>query len=191
MKLDLNLRNKVTVPSPWKGEGVIIWTIGHSTRTIEDFTYLLHLNEIDQLADIRSLPGSKRYPHFNQEHLSDYLRRHFIHYQWIKELGGRRKPHKNSHNTAWRSKSFQAYADYMETAEFSQGIEKLLSGAKEKRTAIMCSEAVWWKCHRSLVADYLKSIGIEVIHILIEDKNEIHPYTAAAKLKNGKLSYES
>ena len=107
----------------------------------------------------------------------------------VKELGGRRKPRPDSHNTAWRNESFRGYADYMETAEFRAGIERLLAVARLKRTAIMCSEAVWWRCHRSLISDYLKAAGLTVAHIMDLNKNESHPYTSAARIKEGKLSY--
>jgi uncharacterized protein (DUF488 family) len=112
-----------------------------------------------------------------------------IQYIHLPELGGRRKPNKDSKNTIWENKSFQAYADYMETAEFLEGIESLLAYAKEKRVAIMCSEAVWWRCHRGLIADYLKSIGMEVSHIMSATSNQLHPYTSAARIRDGKLVY--
>ncbi len=98
---------------------------------------------------------------------------------------------KGSHNTAWQNPSFQGYADHMETDDFRRGIERLIDFAGGKKTAILCSEAVWWRCHRGLVADYLKSKGVEVIHILSENKNQEHPYTSAAKIVDGKLSYEA
>jgi uncharacterized protein (DUF488 family) len=169
-----------------------IWTIGHSNRSIEDFIHLLQTYEIQLVADIRRLPGSNTYPHFNQEALARSLAAAGrIEYVWIPELGGRRKRSKGSRNTAWRSKSFQAYADHMETEEFQLGIQRLLEFAGQKRTTMLCSEAVWWRCHRSLVADYLKSTNVNVIHILSESSSEVHPYTSAAKIKDGKLSYES
>lgn len=167
-----------------------LWTIGHSTRTIDEFISLLQANQIRLLVDVRSLPGSKRYPQFNKETLADSLGKGGIHYEHIPELGGRRKAHRDSHNTAWRNASFRGYADYMETKEFHKGIERLIDVAAEfAPTAIMCAEAVWWRCHRSLVSDYLKARGIEVIHILGVNKTEPHPYTSAARIVNGKLSY--
>jgi len=167
-----------------------IWTIGHSTRKIDVFISLLHENDIKMVADVRSWPGSRRYPHFNKEALVDSLRTVGILYEHFLELGGRRKSQPASRNTAWRNASFRGYADYMETKEFRKGAERLLDLASETGlAAIMCAEAVWWRCHRSLISDYLKVRGIEVIHILDAKKSEPHRYTAAARIVNGELSY--
>jgi uncharacterized protein (DUF488 family) len=169
-----------------------IWTIGHSTRPIDEFISLLKENQIKLLADVRAWPGSKRYPHFNKEALAESLSPHGIRYEHFPELGGRRKPIPDSRNTAWRNASFRGYADYMETEQFQKGIKRLLDVATEAGvSAIMCAEAVWWRCHRSLIADYLKSRGMEVIHILGAHKVESHPYTSAARIVNGKLSYRA
>ena len=167
-----------------------IWTIGHSTRTIDTFISLLEEHRIRLLADVRSLPGSKRYPQFNKEALADSLGKAGSRYEHFPELGGRRKPRLESKNTAWRNASFRGYADYMETKEFHKGIERLLDLAGEfGPTAIMCAEAVWWRCHRALLSDYLKVRGIEVMHILNSNNVEPHPYTSAARIVNGKLNY--
>ena len=167
-----------------------IWTIGHSTRAIDEFISLLEENEVKLLADVRAWPGSKRYPQFNKEALAKSLTAHGIRYEHFPELGGKRKSKPDSRNTAWRNTSFRGYADYMETEQFQKGIERLLDVAAEAGpTAIMCAEAVWWRCHRSLIADYLKARGIEVLHILSATKVEPHPYTPAARIVNGKLSY--
>jgi uncharacterized protein (DUF488 family) len=167
-----------------------IRTIGHSTCEIDVFISLLHENDIKMIADVRSWPGSRRYPQFNKEALMDSLRRVEIRYEHFPELGGRRKSHPDSRNTAWRNASFRGYADYMETEEFRKGAERLLNLAREAGlTVIMCAEAVWWRCHRSLISDYLKVRGIEVIHILDACKSEPHRYTAAARIVNGELSY--
>ena len=167
-----------------------IWTIGHSTRSIDDFIFLLEENGIKLLADVRSLPGSNRYPQFNREALAKSLADAGIRYEHFPELGGRRKPKPDSHNTAWRNASFRGYADYMETEEFHKGVERLLALAGEAGpAAIMCAEAVWWRCHRSLISDYLKARGVEVMHILNIKKTEPHPYTSAARIVNGELSY--
>ena len=188
-----------------------IWTIGHSTRTIDEFISLLKANDINLLADVRAWPGSKRHPHFNKDTLAESLNAHAIRYEHFPELGGKRKSKPDSRNTAWRNASFRGYADYMETEQFQQGIERLLdvagqgaaawATAEEKHdgseavtscaTAIMCAEAVWWRCHRSLIADYLKARGVEVLHILGANKVEPHPYTSAARIVNGELSYEA
>lgn len=167
-----------------------IWTIGHSTRNIDVFISLLEENGIKVLVDVRSLPGSKRYPQFNKEALAESLNAHGIRYEHFPELGGRRKPLPDSCNSAWRNASFRGYADYMETEEFRKGIERLLDLAREAGpAAIMCAEAVWWRCHRSLISDYLKARGIDVMHILDANKVEPHPFTSAARMVKGKLSY--
>jgi len=169
-----------------------LWTIGHSTRKIDQFTSLLEENGIKLVVDVRGLPGSKRYPQFNKEGLAQSLREHGIRYEHLPELGGRRKPRPDSRNTAWRNVSFRGYADYMETEEFRTGIERLVDLTSEVGpAAIMCAEAVWWRCHRALVSDYLKVRGIEVIHIADANKTEQHPYTSAARIVNGKLSYRA
>jgi uncharacterized protein (DUF488 family) len=167
-----------------------IWTIGHSTRTIDDFISLLNDNEIKLLADVRAWPSSRRYPQFNKEALVESLSAHGIRYEQFSELGGKRKAKPDSRNTAWRNVFFRGYADYMETEQFKKGIERLLDvAAKAGPTAIMCAEAVWWRCHRSLISDYLKVRGVEVMHILATKKIEPHPYTSAARIVNGELSY--
>jgi uncharacterized protein (DUF488 family) len=169
-----------------------IWTIGHSTREIDSFISLLKENGIELLVDVRSWPGSKRYPQFNREALAESVSAHGIRYEHFPELGGRRKPKPDSRNTAWRNASFRGYADHMETDEFHKGIERLLGLAREAGpAAIMCAEAVWWRCHRSLISDYLKAHSIEVIHILDANKTELHPYTSAAQIVNGNLSYSA
>jgi uncharacterized protein (DUF488 family) len=162
----------------------IIYTIGHPTRSIEDFLSLLNLYNISLLADIRSYPGSVRYPHFNKEFLVRFLAEQHIDYLHIKELGGRRSVNANSRNTAWKSKAFRGYADFMESTEFM-----LQKAAETKHTAYMCSEAVWQRCHRSLVSDYLKLQGWKVLHILDRNKLEEHPYTQPAKIVQGRLFY--
>jgi uncharacterized protein (DUF488 family) len=167
-----------------------IWTIGHSTRSADEFIEILLLNQISALVDVRSFPGSRRYPHFNKPELSRSLEASHIDYFHNPQLGGRRRPAPNSKNTAWKNASFRAYADHMESEEFKQGIENLLEIARNKRTAIMCAEALWWRCHRSLIADFLKAHGHEVIHILAANKTETHPYTSAARIVDGRLSYE-
>lgn len=167
-----------------------IWTIGHSTRAIEEFIELLQAHGIKLVADVRLLPGSKRYPHFNREILISSLSESGIHYEHFPELGGRRKPRPGSINTAWRNAAFRGYADHMETKEFLKGIERLLELAlKHERCALMCAEAVWWRCHRALISDWLKARGTQVTHILDAKKAETHPFTSAATVVNGKLSY--
>jgi len=170
-------------------QGPTVWTVGHSTREVDDFIRLLKANQIANLVDVRSYPGSHRHPQFNQGHLNKSLADSGIGYYHLGKLGGRRKPVPDSKNTAWRNASFRAYADYMESAEFRMGIRELIDLARRAPTAIMCAEAVWWRCHRSLIADYLKAHGLEVIHIIDAARAETHPYTAAARIINGQLSY--
>ncbi|MFO7446074.1 MAG: DUF488 domain-containing protein [Ignavibacteriaceae bacterium] len=166
-----------------------IWTIGHSTRSIEEFLELLVNNKIELLVDVRSFPGSKRFPHFNKENLKSALAENNIEYIHLEQLGGRRKVNPDSKNTAWRNKAFRGYADYMETDEFKEGMKNLTDPALNKRTAYMCSEAVWWRCHRSLISDYLKVNGWKVLHILTVNKTDEHPYTQPAKVLQGELFY--
>lgn len=167
-----------------------VWTVGHSTRSPEDFNETLRAHEIEVLVDVRSFPGSRRYPHFNKPELSRRLESIGIAYLHLPALGGRRRPSPDSKNTAWKNSSFRAYADHMESEDFQEGIEALLELAQTKRTAVMCAEALWWRCHRSLIADFLKAKGVEVIHILDAKKTETHPYTSAARIVEGRLSYE-
>ena len=141
-----------------------ILTIGHSTRTLQEFISLLKENDVEALADVRSYPGSRRFPHFNKEILSGSLRKENIEYIHIPLLGGRRKSAKDSNNIAWKNPGFRGYADYMETRDFKKGIVELLTLARIKITAYMCAEAYWRQCHRSLISDYLKVKGWKVNH---------------------------
>jgi uncharacterized protein (DUF488 family) len=168
----------------------IIYTIGHSTRTQEHFIEMLQFFSIEVLVDVRSYPGSNRYPHFNKENLENSLPENNIDYIHLKSLGGRRQPNVNSKNTAWKNAAFRSYADYMETNDFKNAIKELEAIAIKQRTAYMCSEAVWWRCHRSLVSDYLKANGWIVYHIMEIAKSTEHTYTPPAKIIDGKLSYE-
>lgn len=167
-----------------------IWTIGHSTHTLQHFTAMLHSFRVSLLVDIRNYPGSGKYPHFNKEALEISLPANSIDYLHLKELGGRRRPAKNSVNTAWRNDAFRGYADYMQTEEFNRGINKLQTVAQKQFTCYMCSEAVWWRCHRSLVSDYLKWKGWTVMHIMDVNKATEHPYTKPARIINGTLHYD-
>jgi uncharacterized protein (DUF488 family) len=167
----------------------IIYTIGHSTHPLDEFMAMLKSFQIECLVDIRSFPGSRRYPHFNKEALAVSLPENNIRYIHLKELGGRRKAKPDSINTGWRVAAFRGYADYMETDAFKNGIKELEQIAYEKRTVYMCSEAVWWSCHRSLVSDYLKVKGWTVMHIMGIGKEQEHPYTKPARVVNGKLNY--
>jgi uncharacterized protein (DUF488 family) len=166
-----------------------IWTIGHSTRSAEEFLALLAGERIAALADVRRFPGSRKHPHFNAENLARTLPAASIEYAPFPELGGRRKPLPDSPNTAWRNEAFRGYADYMHTPEFAAGMERLAALASARRTAIMCSEAVWWRCHRGLIADWLKVRGVRVLHIMDASHTVEHPYTSAAHVRNGELDY--
>jgi uncharacterized protein (DUF488 family) len=166
-----------------------LWTIGHSTRSAEEFAALLKDNRIEVLADVRRFPGSRRYPHFNGENLRGFLSQHAIVYEHLPELGGRRTARKDSPNTAWHNEAFRGYADYMMTDEFTSAATRLLDLAAGRRTAVMCAESLWWQCHRALIADYAKVGGVKVWHILGRGKTEEHPYTSAASIVDGQLSY--
>ena len=166
-----------------------VWTIGHSTRPIEELIAALRSFKIKILVDVRTYPSSRRYPQFNQQQLKAALAEAGIEYLHFPALGGRRNARPDSLNMAWRNKMFRGYADYMETDEFRSGMAELLEVAKSGRTAIMCAEAVWWRCHRSLISDYLKAKGAEVRHIMAAGKSEVHPFTSAARIVNGELSY--
>jgi uncharacterized protein (DUF488 family) len=170
-------------------EGLTVWTVGHSTRSLREFLDLLAAHGIEALADVRRFPASRKHPHFGQAALRDALREVGVEYVPLPELGGRRRPRPGSHNTVWRNESFRGYADYMETEDFRAGARRLLELARRKRTAVMCAEAVWWRCHRALIADYLKVAGVCVRHIIDDTKSEAHPYTSAARLEDGRLSY--
>jgi uncharacterized protein (DUF488 family) len=166
-----------------------LWTVGHSTRSIDDFLEILREHEITLLADVRRFPGSRRHPQFGQDALAASLQNAGVGYVHFPELGGRRHPRKDSPNTAWRDAAFRGYADHMMTTEFHSGIERLLSIAARDRIAIMCAEAVWWQCHRSLIADFLKASGHLVIHANSPGRSEPHPYTSAAHVVDGALTY--
>lgn len=167
----------------------IIYTVGHSTRTIIEFCRILQSFHVEVLVDIRSYPGSKKYPQFNSSFLDNYLKTLSIRYYHLGLLGGRRTPKPDSKNTAWKNKAFRGYADYMETEDFINGINELEKIAHTAVTAIMCSEAVWWRCHRALVADFLKAKGWQVMHLMSESAAKEHPYTSPARIIHGKLNY--
>ena len=174
-----------------KGEHIgTVYTIGHSTRSAAELLQLLNIHHIKTLVDVRHFPGSRKFPHFNKENLEVILPEAGIHYHHVLALGGRRKGIENSHNTGWRHPAFRSYADYMETGGFAEGINELVKYAAANTTAYMCSEAVWWRCHRALISDYLKLTGWRVVHILSATKTEEHPFTQPAKIVEGRLSYE-
>ena len=167
----------------------VIWTIGHSTRPLDAFLALLAHYHLEAVADVRRFPGSRRYPHYAGPSLSDSLKQQGIDYRWLPLLGGRRRAAANSPNTAWRNASFRGFADYIQTVEFSEGLHQLLDLAERAHTAVMCAEAVWWRCHRALIADVLRVRGIEVVHILDREHTTVHPFTSAARIVDGRLTY--
>ncbi|MGV3541353.1 MAG: DUF488 family protein [Rufibacter sp.] len=154
-----------------------IWTIGHSTRSFEELVLVLQSFQIDVLADVRRYPGSKKFPHFQAEFLAEGLPKAGIQYMAMPALGGRRKPKPDSVHTAWRSESFRGYADYADTPAFSNAILELEEKASHERTAYICSEAAWWRCHRAIISDVLKERGWNVQHIMKEGKATEHPFT--------------
>lgn len=167
----------------------MIFTLGHSTRTLDEFLALLRAHGVNAVLDVRRFPASRRYPYFNREALAAALDAEGIEYHWLPELGGRRAPRPDSHNTAWRNASFRGYADYMETPAFREGINRLEAIAAGRNAAILCAEAVWWRCHRSLIADDLRSRGFDVRHIIDAHKTEPHAYTSPARIVDGRLTY--
>ena len=170
-----------------------IYTIGHSTRTLDELIAALQAHRIATLVDIRAFPMSRRLPHFNRESLEVELPKHGIAYVWMKELGGRRrKMRDDSPNTGLRNDSFRNYADYMLTPEFEQAIARLLMVAEQSNTAIMCAERVYFQCHRMLVSDYLTAHGHVVLHI-DDDKRPPRPHKlmAEAHLVDGQLLYNA
>ena len=167
----------------------VLWTIGHSNRSIESFLEMLASFEIRALADVRRFPGSRRWPHFASEPLRNALAGHGIAYEWLPSLGGRRAARPDSRNAGWRNASFRGYADYMETEAFAAGLTDLTSMACAMPTVMMCAEALWWQCHRSLVADAIEVSGIAVMHILGRENAVRHPMTSPARVHDGVLSY--
>jgi uncharacterized protein (DUF488 family) len=166
-----------------------IFTLGHSTLPLEEFVALLEIYRIECLVDIRTLPRSRRNPQFNADTLGGALRAHRIEYVPLRALGGLRRPRKDSPNMAWRNTSFRGYADYMQTQEFEQGLEELIALSRAHRTAIMCAEAVPWRCHRSLVADALCARGIGVVEILSATSYRDHKMTEFARVAGTSVTY--
>jgi len=166
-----------------------ILTVGHSTRTLEDLTRLLKAQGVKLVVDVRTIPRSKRNPQFNQESLPANLRTSGMDYVHLKELGGLRHPKVDSENKAWRNLSFRGFADYMQTAEFEAGLERLIILSQESSVAIMCAEALPWRCHRSLIADALSVRGIPVEHIMSEKTRTKHVMTKWAHIEGMKITY--
>jgi uncharacterized protein (DUF488 family) len=166
-----------------------LWTIGHSTRPIDLLIELLTAHEVQQLVDVRSIPRSRHNPQFNADTLATSLMTAGLTYVHMPQLGGLRKAKKDSINAGWRNASFRGYADYMQTNEFQRAIEELMAYGTKQKTAIMCAEAVPWRCHRSLIADALVVRGWEVRHIMTETKSDPHHLTSFATIENGIIRY--
>ena len=167
----------------------IVFTIGHSIRTMPDFISLLNANEIKKVADVRTVPKSRHNPQFNQDEIREPLRAADIGYVHLQGLGGLRHPRKDSPNQAWRNASFRGFADYMQTGEFEEGLQQLIEEAERQPTAIMCAEAVPWRCHRSLIGDALLVRGFQVKHIMGPGAVRDHALTPWAKAEGKKITY--
>jgi uncharacterized protein (DUF488 family) len=163
----------------------VIWTIGHSTRPIEEFIAMLTAHRVQKLVDVRTVPRSRHVPQFNKDALPQPLRAAGIHYLHMPSLGGLRRPRPDSPNTGWRNAGFRGYADYMQTPEFEAALEELIRQARQQRIAIMCAEAAPWRCHRSLIADALSMRGIPVEHIMNTASARAH----ALKVDGFKITY--
>lgn len=167
-----------------------VWTVGHSTRTIEEFVAVLRAHDIEAIVDVRRFPGSRRLPHFASSVLDAALGAQGIAYCWLPDLGGRRRPDPDSPNLGWRHPAFRAYADHTATESFADGLFALLLVAPGLRTAVMCAEILWWRCHRRIIADVLTSLGMPVLHVRDEGPAELHRLTLPAWMDRGRLTYE-
>jgi uncharacterized protein (DUF488 family) len=170
-------------------DSVTVWTIGHSTGPIDDFLRRVGAHGITALADVRRFPGSRRHPQYGHEALDAALGSSSIEYASFTDLGGRRAPRPDSPNTAWRNASFRGYADFLETADGQAGLARLLALARTRPTVAMCAEGLWWRCHRALIADHYTVAGHCVLHIGPDGTTTPHPYTSAARIVDGRLSY--
>jgi uncharacterized protein (DUF488 family) len=166
-----------------------VWTIGHSTRPLEEFLALLKAHRIEAVADVRSFPGSRRYPQYGKDALQESLAKNGIAYRWMPARGGRRSPAADSPNVAWRNASFRGYADYMQTEAFAAALDELLELARRLGTTLMCAESVWWRCHRAMIADALLARGADVEHILDEGPTSRHRGTAPLRIVDGRVTY--
>lgn len=169
---------------------MLIYTVGHSTRTLDEFQKLLEHYRVELLLDVRTVPRSRHVPHFNSETLARSVEPRGIEYRHLKQLGGLRKPGKDSLNTGWRNASFRGFADYLQTDEFHKALAQAVELALTKRAVLMCAEAVPWRCHRSLIADALLSFHkVEVQHIMSQTKLQIHDLTPFAVVEDNRLTY--
>lgn len=166
-----------------------IWTVGHSNRSFDDLVDVLHAGSIAAVVDVRRFPASRRNPQFDRDALATDLPRAGIDYRHEPRLGGRRRPREDSPNTAWRNAGFRGYADHMLTAEFASALDRLEAMATGCRTALMCAEAVPWRCHRSLIADALTVRGLRVFHLLGGARARAHRLTPFARMSEGRVVY--
>jgi uncharacterized protein (DUF488 family) len=166
-----------------------VWTLGHSTRPLEEFFELLDAFGIELVVDVRRFPNSRRLPHYGAAALAAALEARGVAYCWIPALGGRRRPDPASPNLGWRHPAFRAYADHVATEAFAEGLFELLLLTQGLRTALMCAEVLWWRCHRRILADVLVSLGVPVVHILSVRASESHRLSPPARLVDGQLTY--
>ncbi len=166
-----------------------VFTVGHSTLSEQTFFALLQGHGIEVVADVRRFPGSRRHPHFGADALAATLRARGMDYVWLQRLGGRRREAPATEHLGWNNPSFRSYAAYTWSEEFGEGLAELLAIANAAPTAIMCSEAAWWRCHRALIADVLRFLGHEVMHVMGPGPAKAHPYTAPARIVAGELVY--
>lgn len=168
-----------------------VHTVGHGTLPAEAFTSLLDGAHVGRVVDVRSFPGSRHNPQYGREEMERWVPDAGLGYVWIRDLGGRRRPLADSKHVALRHEAFRAYADYMETPAFLEGVEELLAFAGSESTAVMCSESVWWRCHRRLLADHLLLVrGIEVVHLMHDGRIIPHAPTEGVRLADGSLVYD-
>ena len=175
--------------APVMGAPGTLWTIGHSTREWDLFVGMLHDARIATLVDVRRFAGSRRHPQFSGATMASTLPAAGIDYVPMPALGGRRTARKDSHNTLWRNAAFRGYADYMETDDYRHARDALAATAARTNTAVMCAEAVWWQCHRGLIADDFKAAGWTVLHLMAPHRTDEHPWTGAARIVEGRLQY--
>jgi uncharacterized protein (DUF488 family) len=169
---------------------VIVHTLGHSTRTLDEFVALLDAHDIRGIADVRRFPASRRHPHFSREALAASLAETDRAYAWLSELGGRRPVRPDTPHVGWRQPGFRGYADHMDTDEFRRGLAELLRLAAERPTAVMCAEAVPWRCHRQLLSDALVVRGIDVVHVLDVASSRPHRLTSFARVDGERIVYD-
>ncbi len=166
-----------------------VWTVGHSTRSLDELVTVLEAYRIELVVDVRRFPGSRRLPQFNSAELEAGLAASGIAYKWLPSLGGRRAPYPQSLNSGWTNAAFRGYADHTASEEFADGLFELLNMSNAVPSAVMCAEVLWWRCHRRIIADVLVSLGIEVIHVCDGSHSELHKISAPGRIADGALTY--